>query len=219
MNRRRDALRRGIRSLIQDTSRELSTLTGLEPAAIEDGNGTAPPDPHTERLSAGAAATLERPAETPPNAVPPLALTPARTPPPAQLHEELPPASPAPPRARVTGRAEVAGRPSPRRQSASRKPAKRKAARVKATPGSARRAGRLPRAHREEVPLDGIGPQAAHARKGVCSAYFINKQCWRVPKAYCNTALQVCVLRECPVYHLHKEALERRFAEKYKHFW
>ncbi len=67
--------------------------------------------------------------------------------------------------------------------------------------------------------LDGLDPQQIHARKGVCFAYLLNKQCWRVPQAYCNTALQVCIMRECPVYHLHKDTLERRFAGKFKHFW
>ncbi len=56
-------------------------------------------------------------------------------------------------------------------------------------------------------------------KKGVCQAYFINRRCWEVPEAFCNTALQVCMTRECPVYHLHKEDLEQRFAAKYRHFW
>ena len=56
-------------------------------------------------------------------------------------------------------------------------------------------------------------------KKGVCQAYFINRRCWEVPEAFCNTALQVCMTRECPVYHLHKDDLERRFAAKYRHFW
>lgn len=66
---------------------------------------------------------------------------------------------------------------------------------------------------------DGVDAAQAHARKGVCFAYFLNQACWRVPEAYCNTALQVCITRECPVYHLHKDALERRFAKKFHHFW
>ncbi len=67
--------------------------------------------------------------------------------------------------------------------------------------------------------VDGVSGDQALARKGVCFAYFIKQACWRVPEAYCNTALQVCITRECPVYHLHKEAMERRFATKFKHFW
>jgi len=66
---------------------------------------------------------------------------------------------------------------------------------------------------------DRVDAAQAHARKGVCFAYFLNQACWRVPEAYCNTALQVCITRECPVYHLHKDALERRFAKKFHHFW
>jgi hypothetical protein len=69
------------------------------------------------------------------------------------------------------------------------------------------------------IGVDGILIQTVRSRKGVCSAYFINQQCWQIPEAYCNTALQVCITRECPVYHLHKEALERRFAKKFKHLW
>jgi len=67
--------------------------------------------------------------------------------------------------------------------------------------------------------LDGVDPRQVHSRRGVCSAYFINPECWRVPDAYCNTALHVCAMRECPVYHLHRDVLERRFASKYKHLW
>lgn len=70
-----------------------------------------------------------------------------------------------------------------------------------------------------EVVVNGVSPQQAYARKGVCFAYFLNHECWRVPDAYCNGALQVCITRECPIYHLHKDALERRFARKFKHFW
>ncbi len=67
--------------------------------------------------------------------------------------------------------------------------------------------------------MNGVDPRQAQSRKGVCFAYFIKHECWRVPDAYCNTALQVCALRNCPVYHLHRDALERRFAGKFKHFW
>jgi hypothetical protein len=66
---------------------------------------------------------------------------------------------------------------------------------------------------------NGVSADQAHARKGVCFAYFLNHECWRIPDAYCLTALHVCITRECPVYHLHKETLERRFAKKFKHFW
>jgi len=97
---------------------------------------------------------------------------------------------------------------------ASRPPRARRAVRK-----TARRAAR-PR-YRVAPPFaaNGIDPQQAYSRKGVCSAYFVNHECWRVPDAYCNTALQVCALRNCPVYHLHKDTLERRFAGKFKHLW
>ncbi len=60
---------------------------------------------------------------------------------------------------------------------------------------------------------------AALPRKGVCQAYFLNKRCWEVAEAFCNTALHVCMTRECPIYHLYKEEMERRFAAKFAHFW
>ena len=56
-------------------------------------------------------------------------------------------------------------------------------------------------------------------RKGVCAAYFANKRCWELPDAYCNHALHVCRLRECPVYDLHRQEMERRYAGKFKHLW
>jgi len=60
---------------------------------------------------------------------------------------------------------------------------------------------------------------AAASKKGVCSAYYTNPQCWEVPDAFCNRALHVCMLRECPVYHLNRERLEQRFARKFAHLW
>ncbi|HEV2282352.1 MAG TPA: hypothetical protein VGX75_08180, partial [bacterium] len=71
----------------------------------------------------------------------------------------------------------------------------------------------------DDLEGDDAGPDQVESRTGVCRSYFVNHDCWRVPGAYCNTALQVCVIRNCPVYHLHKDALERRFAKKFKHFW
>jgi hypothetical protein len=47
--------------------------------------------------------------------------------------------------------------------------------------------------------VDGVNPDQVHARKGVCFAYFQT--------------------RECPVYRLHKDSLEARFARKFRHFW
>lgn len=60
---------------------------------------------------------------------------------------------------------------------------------------------------------------AAHPTKGICTAYQISQACWEVPDAYCNQALHLCMLRECPVYDLNRSALERRFAAKYAHLW
>ncbi len=56
-------------------------------------------------------------------------------------------------------------------------------------------------------------------RKGVCAAYFVNKKCWELPDAYCNHAPHICRLRECPVYNLHRDDMEDRYAKKFKHLW
>ena len=56
-------------------------------------------------------------------------------------------------------------------------------------------------------------------RKGVCQAFFVNRRCWEVQDAYCNHALHVCMLRNCPVYHLHREELEKRFSARFRYLW
>lgn len=56
-------------------------------------------------------------------------------------------------------------------------------------------------------------------KKGVCAAYYVNKRCWELPDAFCNQALHICRLRECPVYDLHREEMEGRFAAKFRHLW
>jgi len=56
-------------------------------------------------------------------------------------------------------------------------------------------------------------------RRGVCQAYFLNRRCWEIPDAYCNHALHVCMLRNCPVYHLHREELEKRFSARFRYLW
>lgn len=56
-------------------------------------------------------------------------------------------------------------------------------------------------------------------KKGVCAAYFVNKQCWMLPDAYCNHAPQICQIRECPVYNLHHTDMEERYSKKFKHLW
>jgi hypothetical protein len=60
---------------------------------------------------------------------------------------------------------------------------------------------------------------AVHPRKGVCESYYVNHQCWEVADAFCNTALHTCMLRDCPVFNLNREELEKRFASKYSHLW
>ncbi|MDI6773206.1 MAG: hypothetical protein QME77_11570 [bacterium] len=62
-------------------------------------------------------------------------------------------------------------------------------------------------------------PVAVHPTRGVCFAYQINQACWEVPDAYCNLALHLCMLRECPVFDLNRSVLDRRFAAKYAHLW
>src|SRR5438552_12061816 len=68
-------------------------------------------------------------------------------------------------------------------------------------------------------PVRGVEELTLHPKKGVCAAYFVNKKCWELPEAFCNQALHICRLRDCPVYALHQEELERRFAAKFKHLW
>jgi len=68
-------------------------------------------------------------------------------------------------------------------------------------------------------PVRGVEELTLHPKKGVCAAYFVNKKCWELPEAFCNQALHICRLRECPVYALHQEEMERRFAAKFKHLW
>jgi len=68
-------------------------------------------------------------------------------------------------------------------------------------------------------PVRGVEDLTLHPKKGVCAAYFVNKKCWELPEAFCNQALHICRLRECPVYALHQEEMERRFAAKFKHLW
>src|SRR5713226_2448805 len=68
-------------------------------------------------------------------------------------------------------------------------------------------------------PVRGVEALTLHPKKGVCAAYFVNKKCWELPEAFCNQALHICRLRECPVYALHQDEMERRFAAKFKHLW
>jgi hypothetical protein len=223
LNKKRDALRRGIRALIHDASKELVAFGGEEPrpAPPEGASGEVPaaaapvePPAHREApsLNGGPAghAHADRPHERAPSAEGlslPLeagtaserAVEPAVDAP-AEDAIAAPPAggnrgaAPAPPRSN-----RKLARPKRRRE-----------------PAPARRAAPAPA---DDVDIDTAPPAQPEARTGVCRSYFVNHECWRVPNAYCNTALQVCVIRNCPVYHLHKDALEQRFAKKFKHFW
>lgn len=253
MSRRRDELRRGIRSLIQDTSREMADLEG-RPLPAEGPRGTAP----APQEAPGPGGPAPEPPAPPPASPPPAGVTwivgPDIPAPPRGREHGVRPAPPFPPApagdpgvpaiVRVplypaTQPAEPpsrrsdapAGADPPRRDPRPARPpvpsgrrvapsAARPSRTVKVTPGR-RKAARRARPHRAvaEFIVDGVNPQQASSRKGVCLAYFVDHQCWRVPDAYCNTALQVCAIRNCPVYHLHKETLERRFAGKFKHFW
>lgn len=80
---------------------------------------------------------------------------------------------------------------------------------------------RVLRLVREPVPVPGVPPDASgvHPRKGVCVAYYRDHACWEVPEAFCNQALHMCMLRDCPVYNLNRDALEQRFAAKFAHLW
>lgn len=71
------------------------------------------------------------------------------------------------------------------------------------------------------APIYGVPPDASgvHPKRGVCAAYYMNHACWEVTDAYCNQALHVCMLRDCPVYNLNREEMERRFAAKFAHLW
>ncbi len=186
MPKAREELRRGVRSLIEVTSREMDVLTGE----------ASPPAPSTDESSAGAS----HPAGE--QTAPPAQVFPARddrpilrlvrdptartvpAPTPAEAPAPMPPAAPAPVAPTVPVPAATPSRPA-------------------AAP----------------VPAPAPDLVAVHAKKGVCAAYHVNHACWEVPDAYCNQALHVCMLRDCPVYHLHQEELERRFAAKFAHLW
>ncbi len=184
MPKGREELRRGVRTLIEVTSREMDVLTGEAPPPEPTTNV---PAPGGESHGAGGEAARLAPVFPVRDDRPilrlvrePVARTaPALAPVPAEA-----PASPEIPEP-------TASRPS-----------------VDPLPPAA-------------APAPGTAPDlvAVHAKKGVCAAYYVNHACWEVPDAYCNQALHVCMLRDCPVYHLHQEELERRFAAKFAHLW
>ena len=246
MSKRRDALRRGIRSLIHDTSRELADFEGRPHPADVPIAGDVPAAPPARRDSParitpgsvahaapGPAAELEA-ADAPVDAGPGHGEAPSGPvadagvawivgPDPAAPAAPAPPANsrPVAPRVDPPGAAPApqAARPAHDSRPAKTAGSHRAARTARGTRKPARSARRAPRRSEAEGSVNGVDPRQAQSRKGVCFAYFINHECWRVPDAYCNTALQVCALRKCPVYHLHRDALERRFAGKFKHLW
>jgi hypothetical protein len=216
LNKKQEALRRGLRSFIEDTSRELADLEGrdivpAEGTASEASQTLAPPavkPPETPQVLPDRA----RPDPTPPSSVDAPTETrgaPVAPPTISALVDDPPQPGPAP----AAETAEIAPPPAGEVLHPILQPVKPR----RRPRGPARRRLR-PRAG-DEIGSNGVRAEQVHARKGVCFAYFLNHECWRIPEAYCNGALQVCITRECPVYHLHKEALERRFARKFKHFW
>jgi hypothetical protein len=198
LSKRRDALRRGIRSLIDVTSREMADLEGhpLPDDAPRPGDtpaGRGPSRLANEPLGGPA----RRPGEAPAPGTKDGQSKPVRRTRVSHQGSARDGSGPA------TKRGEPeAGRPSS--EDTSKSP--------RARPRPRRRAV-------SQQPVNGVNPQQAQSSRGVCFAYFVDSACWHVPNAYCNTALQVCVLRNCPVYHLHKDSLERRFAKKFKHLW
>ena len=231
MNKKQEALRRGLRSFIEDTSKELADLEGhpLHPSpaeaeaedergAVSDGIVKAEAegaDPSPQKIQLGPPASVTRaPVPAPPQAPPPVQSAPAA------VRREEPPSSPLEAPASSTQELERSHHasvpePPPRRPNEvaaapvhAAKPKRRALTPVRRRPRPAADTG-----------ANGVNPAQVHARKGVCFAYFLNHECWRVADAYCNSALQVCITRECPIYHLHRDALEQRFAKKFKHFW
>ena len=251
MNKKQEALRRGLRSFIEDTSKELADLEGRPLRSPENPTDTeqvdasaavvgaeperaapaAPPTPDAPvhasdpgRTADAAARTADGTARVsdgvarasaaagavsipqPPKASPgPVSSAPEPRPPLTEPPEATPHAAPTPAVTREESPPAQAERPKRRGVLGSGRGPK----------APVRRRSR-PAA---EIGADGVSPAQVHARKGVCFAYFLNHECWRVADAYCNSALQVCITRECPIYQLHKDALERRFAKKFKHFW
>jgi len=204
LNKKREALRHGLRSFIEDTSRELADLEGRDlhptpgPPAPQDGHSPvigaandAAPGSATAPVPAPPAATRLPPA-SPAAPVSPAAGGPAASHPPPTSHA-APPSGAAVPVAE--GRASAAPTVPPPAAAVPAAPSRRVGARK-----------RLRQRPAPDVDADGVNPDQVHA-------------CWRIPEAYCNSALQVCITRECPIYHLHKDALEARFARKFRHLW
>ncbi|MBM3450604.1 MAG: hypothetical protein FJX78_06425 [Armatimonadetes bacterium] len=239
MRKSREELRRGLRALIRDTSRQLRDLEDKTPAAegpakplLPDPESLArqaPAEPpaatdadtddrgvQASPMQAGSepvvqldvlspvpppaeapAATSERPVEAEPRVRRKVAYLPGveRVPDPTTNVAEP-----------VTTTLPLEATPAPHAMPPHNPPA------VAPSPALDEARERLLRAELEDL---------AHydERRGVCFAFFLNRNCWDVDDAFCNHALQVCMLRNCPVYHLHREALEKQFAAKFKHLW
>lgn len=198
MPKGREELRRGVRDLIETASREMGALEGQAPPDAPDALPAEPADRPILRLVREPARPAPQEAvPAPPAAAPGEPAAPAAdlrgtsAPPDEAAHPSAPPVAPAPPVPAATS------------------PAAAPPAAAPAPPG-----GML-------APVYGIPADASgvHPRKGVCAAYYINHACWEVPDAPCNQALHVCMLRECPVYALNREEMERRFAAKFAHLW
>jgi len=216
LNKKREALRHGLRSFIEDTSRELADLEGRDlhptPAAPAPQDGHSPVNGATNDAAPGSATA---PTPAPPAAtrlpVAPPAVPALRAPGPAVIHPPpTPQAAPSSGAAAPVAEGRASGAPTvaPPAAAVPAAPPRR--------PGARRRLRQRPA---PDVDADGVNPDQVHGRKGVCFAFFLNPACWRIPEAYCNSALQVCITRECPIYHLHKDALEARFARKFRHLW
>jgi hypothetical protein len=209
LNKKLEALRRGLRSFIEDTSRELADLEGR--AAAEDAAAERPP------AAPGSADDVP----TPPPGVRSQIESPEEAAIESRMSGVAPAPEPATPRAAPAAEAFRPAAEEARRAEHPTKtppPPAQHPAKSPRRPQATLRRRRRPQSG-AKTGVNGVRAEQAQARKGVCFAYFLNNECWRVPDAYCNSALQVCITRECPVYHLHKEAFERRFARKFDHFW
>ncbi|MBI4278974.1 MAG: hypothetical protein HY660_11000 [Armatimonadetes bacterium] len=213
MSKDRKELLRGLRDLIRQTSQELEELAEpAGPAVRTEPNGEARPAPvlpepapeekpaplfqvkKEEAAPAQAQAAPPSPAEAPAAAP----ASPPQTPAPS-VHAPAEPVSPAPPQVQ----------PSPPVPPPAPEPA------TPARPGAPEQPSFDPARYAAAL----LDLSKAQGKKGVCFAYFANPNCWEVKEAYCNTALHVCMLRSCPIFFLHREELERRFASRFKHLY
>ncbi len=198
MPKPREELRRGLRDLIERTSREMEALGDLS------SGGTASDEaPHgaASRGAAPDAVIAERPqapdAPTPdPSSRPMLRLV------------------------RKTVRSLIGTREAPTVETTPSDAVPQAGAASPAAPATAPTPTSRPEPMLVPQPLDvEVLHAGVHPRRGVCESYYINHACWEVSDAFCNHALHTCMLRDCPVYRLHREELEKRFASKYSHLW